>query len=430
MKSKEIQIVAGLDVGTSKVRAVICEHYPSGKLEIIGVGQSDSIGMKKGMVSNIEQTVASIKAAVDDAEQMAGCRIDRVFAGITGAHVKSYNSSGSISVRSEEIEVEDIRGVIESAQSVSIAANEKVIHVLPQSYTVDDLEGIPDPIGMCGSRLEANVHIIAGKASTLQNLLKCINQCDLEVESVVLNSIATGKSVLSDDEKELGVCLLDIGEGTTDLAVFYEGAIRHSAVIPIAGAQVTRDIAITMRTSSGTAEKLKRRYGSAHTQSIDINDAVEIAETSDRAARTISLRELAEVTEPRIEELFQYIRADLERSGFLQSIGSGLVFAGGGARMNGMLNLAEEIFGTPARAGTPRYGSALSEVVHHPSFATVVGLCQIGVESRNFDARREDAGEDYEPRSAGRLLDYIRNFGRQAGLESSAFDNAAARSES
>ncbi len=427
MNSKSVQVIAGLDVGTSKVRAVICELFPSGKMEIIGVGQSASLGIKKGMVSNIEQTVASIRSAVEEAEKMAGRKISSVFVGITGAHVKSQNSSGVITIKDDEIVAEDISRVIEAAQSVSIGADEKIIHVMPQSYMVDDVDGISDPIGMSASRLESKVHVIAGKAGTIQNLLKCINQCDLEVESIILNQIATSKAVLSDDEKELGVCLLDIGEGTTDIAVFHEGAIRHSSVIPIAGAQVTRDIAITMRTSSQIAEKLKRRYSNAFSSSVGESEAVEVAETTDRPARTISHRRLAEVVEPRMEELFQYIRSALELGGHMDAIGSGIVIAGGGARMNGILTLAEAIFGTPARAGTPQYGSTLSEVVHHPSFATVVGLCQIGLEScaiaEQVEQHDEEECSSYRPG----LLDYLRNFGRHSDISDAALERAGAR---
>ena len=428
MKPKEPQIVAGLDVGTSTVRAVVCNLYSSGKMEIIGVGQSPSLGIRKGMVSNIEKTVESISSAVREAEEMGGCAIEKVFVGITGAHIRSCNSSGVVAVRADEVEAEDIDRVIESAQSVATSADEKILHVLPQSFTIDDIDGIQDPIGMCGGRLEAKVHVITVNTSTMQNLLKCVNQCDLEVESVALNQISTGTSVLSDDEKELGVCLLDIGKGTTDIAVFHEGAICHSAVIPIAGAQITRDIAVTMRTATATAEKLKRRYASAHVPSVDPEDAVEVAETRDRPARTINHIDLANVVEPRVDELFRYIKADLERSGNLALIGSGFVLAGGGARMNGILKLAEQVFESPARVGVPNYGSALSEVVHHPSFATVVGLCQIGLQERSFEPEEYQAYDEADLNITNRLLGYFKSLSKNSNIEGLTYEGDRVRS--
>ncbi len=382
MKNSENQLLVGLDIGTSEVSVIVCEVAPDRTIEVVGVGQHEAKGMRKGMVSNIEQTVHSIQSAVKEAELMAGCEIFGVFAGITGTHIRSYNSAGVVAIKDNEIRSSDVERVIEAARAVPISTDERILHVIPQAFKVDDQDGIYDPIGMCGVRLEVKVHVITGNASAVQNVLKCIRLCELEAEDVILDQVAAGHSVLTQDEKELGVCLVDIGDGTTDIAIYYDGAIRYTTVIPIAGAQITKDIAITLRTPTSAAEKIKHRFGCAQVSLVENEQEIELPGIGDQPVRNLTRKALAEVIEPRVEELFEHISSEIERTGYKTLIGSGIVFTGGSSKMEGISHLAEKVFEAPVRIGMPTYTGTLSEVVRHPKFSTAIGLCEFGYYNR------------------------------------------------
>jgi cell division protein FtsA len=381
-KRDDEKLIVGLDIGTSKVLAIVGELTTNGEIEIIGVGHHPSRGMKKGVVVNIESTVQSIQRAVEEAELMAGCQIHSVYAGIAGSHIRSTNSHGNVAIRDKEVSNFDIQRVIESASAMAIPADQKVLHVLPQEYIIDGQEGIREPIGMSGVRLEARVHIVTGAVSAVQNIVKCVRRCGLEVDDIILEQLASSMSVLTDDEKELGVCLVDIGGGTTDISVFTEGAIRHTAVIPIAGDQVTNDIAVALRTPTPNAEEIKKKFGCALTQLAHREETIEVPSVGDRPPRKLTRQTLAEVVEPRIEELYGLVQAELRRSGFEDLIGSGIVVTGGSAKMEGMIDLAEEVFHMPVRLGTPQYVGGLKGVIQNPIFATGVGLVLYGAKYR------------------------------------------------
>ncbi len=380
-KKNDDKLIVGLDIGTSKVLAIVGEVSPSGEVEIIGVGHHPSRGMKKGVVVNIESTVQSIQRAVEEAELMAGCQIHSVYAGIAGSHINSFNSHGIVAIKDKEVGPGDVERVIEAARALAIPADQKVLHILPQEFIIDKQEGVREPIGMCGVRLEAKVHIVTGAASAAQNIIKCVRRCGLEVDDIILEQLASSTSVLTEDEKELGVCLVDIGGGTTDISVFTEGAIRHTAVIPIAGDQVTNDIAVALRTPTQYAEEIKKKYACALAQLAGADETIDVPSVGDRPPRKLSRQTLAEVVEPRIEELFGLVLAELRRSGFEDVIGSGLVLTGGSAKMEGVIDLAEEVFHMPVRLGVPQYVGGLSGVVHNPLYATGVGLVLYGSKS-------------------------------------------------
>ncbi len=381
-KRDDDKLIVGLDIGTSKVLAIVGEVSPTGEVEIVGVGHHPSRGMKKGVVVNIESTVQSIQRAVEEAELMAGCQIHSVYAGIAGSHISSFNSHGIVAIKDKEVGPNDIERVIEAARALAIPADQKVLHILPQEFIIDKQEGIREPIGMSGVRLEAKVHIVTGAVSAAQNIIKCVRRCGLEVDDIILEQLASSMSVLNDDEKELGVCIVDIGGGTTDISVFTEGAIRHTAVIPIAGDQVTNDIAVALRTPTQNAEDIKKKYGCALTQLAHREDTLEVPSVGDRPPRKLSRQTLAEVIEPRIEELYGLIQAELRRSGFEDVLGSGIVLTGGSAKMEGMVDLAEEVFHMPVRLGVPQYVGGLKGVVQNPIFATGVGLVLYGAKHR------------------------------------------------
>ena len=373
-KRTDRDLIVGLDIGTSKVLALVGEVGPNGAIEVLGVGSQPSRGLKKGVVVNIESTVQSIQRAVEEAELMAGCEIHAVFAGIAGSHVRSLNSHGVVAIRDREVTPGDVEHVIDAARAVAIPADQKILHVLPQEFVVDGQEGIHDPIGMSGVRLEAKVHIVTGAESAAQNIEKCIKRCGLEVEDVVLEQLASSFAVLTEDEKDLGVCMVDIGGGTTDIAVFAQGAIRHTAVIPIAGDQVTNDIAVSMRTPTQHAEDIKIRYACALSQLANPDETIEVPSVGDRPARRLARQTLAEIVEPRYEELFGLVREELRRSGFEELVVAGLVLTGGSARMEGVIELAEEVFHLPVRLGLPQQIQGLADVVRNPIYATGVGL--------------------------------------------------------
>jgi cell division protein FtsA len=381
-KKGDENLVVGLDIGTSKVLAIVGEVTPAGEVEIIGVGHHPSRGMKKGVVVNIESTVQSIQRAIEEAELMAGCQIQSVYAGIAGSHIRSINSHGTVAIKDKEVGPGDVDRVIESARALAIPADQKVLHVLPQEFIIDGQEGIREPIGMSGVRLEAKVHIVTGAVSAAQNIVKCVRRCGLEVDDIILEQLASSMSVLTEDEKELGVCMVDIGGGTTDISVFTEGAIRHTSVIPIAGDQVTNDIAVALRTPTANAEEIKKKYGCALTQLATSDESIEVPSVGDRPPRQLARQTLAEVIEPRIEELYGLVLAELRRSGFEDVIGSGVVLTGGSSKMEGMIDLAEEVFHMPVRLGIPQGVGGLSGVVHNPIYATGVGLVLYGARAR------------------------------------------------
>jgi len=378
----EKQMIVGLDIGTSKIVAIVAEISLDNDVEIIGIGMHPSQGLKKGVVNNIEAAVTSIKAAVEEAEQMAGVQIKSVFAGIAGSHIKSLNSHGIVAIKDQEVVAGDVERVIDAAKAVAIPADLRIIHVLPQEYIIDNQDGIRQPIGMAGVRLEVKVHLVTGAISAAQNIAKCVRRCGLEVEDIILEQLASSHSVLTTDEKDLGVCLVDIGGGTTDIAVFDEGAIRHTAVIPIAGDQVTNDIAVAFRTPTQFAEDIKVRYACALRQLANPDDMIEVPGVGDRSPRRLARQTLAEVVEPRYEELLNLVHGELRRSGFEERCAAGVVLTGGSAKMEGVVELAEEIFHMPVRLGIPQHVTGLVDVVRNPIHATGVGLLLYGQQSR------------------------------------------------
>ena len=384
--SKKIDknLIVGLDIGTSKVIAIVAEVSSDGALEIIGIGSHPSRGLKKGVVVNIESTVQSIQRAVEEAELMAGCQIHSVYAGIAGSHIRSLNSHGIVAIRESEVTASDVDRVIDAARAVAIPADQKILHILPQEFIIDKQEGIREPIGMSGVRLEAKVHMVTGAVSAAQNIIKCVRRCGLEVDDIILEQLASSYAVLSDDEKELGVCLVDIGGGTTDIAIFTEGAIRHTAVIPIAGDQVTNDIAVALRTPTQFAEEIKIKYACALTQLASPEETIEVPGVGDRPSRRLARQTLAEVVEPRYDELLTLIQAELRRSGFEDLIAAGVVLTGGSSKMEGVIELAEEIFHMPVRLGVPQHVVGLADVVRNPIYATGVGLLLFGSQHRFY----------------------------------------------
>ncbi len=387
-KRSDRNLLVGLDIGTSKVVAIVGEIKTDGALEIIGIGSHPSRGLKKGVVVNIESTVQSIQRAVEEAELMAGCEIHSVYAGIAGSHVRSINSHGIVAIKDKEVVQGDVERVIDAAKAVAIPADQKILHVLPQEYIIDSQEGIRDPIGMSGVRLEAKVHIVTGADSAAQNIVKCVQRCGLAVDDIVLEQLASSYAVLTEDEKDLGVCVVDIGGGTTDIAVFGGGAIRHTAVIPIAGDQVTNDIAVSMRTPTQYAEDIKIKYACALSQLANPDETIEVPSVGDRPPRRLARQTLAEIVEPRYEELFGLVRDELRRAGLEESVATGIVLTGGSAKMEGAVELAEEVFHMPGRLGVPQYVCGLVDVVSNPIHATGVGLLLYA--KSNLDVQRAE----------------------------------------
>jgi cell division protein FtsA len=368
------QMIVGLDIGTSKVVAIVGEIGLDGVVEVVGIGSHPSRGLKRGVVVNIESTVHSIQRAVEEAELMAGCKIHSVTAGIAGSHISSMNSQGIVAIRDREVLEQDLDRVIDAARAVAIPADQKILHILPQEYVIDNQEGIKDPLGMSGVRLEAKVHLVTGSVNASQNIEKCIRRCGLEVDNIVLEQLASGYAVLTEDEKELGVCLVDIGGGTTDIAIFTGGAIRHTAVIPIAGDQVSNDIAMALRTPTPRAEEIKIKYACALGQLSRADELIKVPGVGDRPARDLSCQALSEVVEPRYEELYTLVQTELRRSGFEDLLAAGMVLTGGTAKMEGAVELAEEIFHMPVRLAGPQGISGLNGILNDPIYATSVGL--------------------------------------------------------
>ena len=378
--AKEVRdLIVGLDIGTSKVAALVASLGADGALEILGMGSHASKGLKKGVVVNIEDTVTAIQRALEEAELMADCKIASAYAGIAGSHIKSFNSTGMVAVKDREVSTQDVERAIDTAKAVNIPTDQQILHVLRQEFIIDGQEDVCEPLGMSGVRLEVKVHIVTGAVSAAQNIVKCVRRCGLEVNDLILQPLASSRAVLSYDEKDLGVCLIDVGGGTTDLAIFTHGAIRHTAVIPIAGDQITNDIAMALRTPTPEAEQIKIRHGVALRQLADANEMIEVPGIGDRAPRTMSRQTLAEVIEPRVDELYQLVQKVLHDSGFEDLLSSGIVLTGGSSVMQGMVELGEEIFHMPVRIGVPRYSGGLADVVRNPRYATAVGLLLEGV---------------------------------------------------
>ena len=392
-KNREAKnFIVGLDIGTSKIVTIVAEVKPEGTLEVIGVGMHESSGMKKGMVVNIDATVAAIQRSLGDAELMADCKIREVYTGIAGSHIRSSNANGMVRIKDKEVTQADIDRAMETASSISLPGDQQALHTIEQEFSIDGQEGIKKPLGMSGMRLEVEVHIVTGAVAAVQNILKCVHRCGLEVNAMILQPLASSRAVLAEDEKDLGVCLVDIGGGTTDVAIFTGGAIHHTAVIPIAGDQITNDIAMALRTPTKDAEDIKIKYGCALRQLAD-EAPIEVPGVGERSTRTLSRQTLADVIEPRVEELYSLVQAELRRSGFEDLLSSGIVLTGGSSAMQGMVELGEEIFHMPVRLGLPHYVGGLSDVVKTPRFATGVGLLLYGLEQQQkHDVARMQSG--------------------------------------
>ena len=377
-------IVVGLDLGTTKICAVIGEVQSDGLINIVGVGMVPSKGLRKGVVVNIENTIASVKAAVSEAERMAGVQVGSVFAGIAGGHIKVFNCHGVIAVsrKDKEIGREDVDRVIEAAKAISLPLDREVIHVLPQEYIIDGQDGIREPIGMSGVRLEAEVHIVTGAVTSVQNIIKSVERAGYGVEDIVLQPLASAEAVLSADERELGVVLADIGGGTTDLAIFVDGSLWHSGVLAIGGNQLTSDIAIGLRTPNQEAEAIKRRYGCASVANVGEGEEINVPGVGGRPPRTLSRHALAEIIQPRMEEMFELIDMEIKKNGFEEKAAAGVVLTGGSAMLEGTAQLAEAVLQVPIRVGVPKNITGMVDVINSPQFATAVGLVCFGAKAR------------------------------------------------
>jgi cell division protein FtsA len=373
------ELVVGLDIGTTKICAVVGEVTPDG-VDVVGIGTSPSTGLRKGVVVNIEQTVQSIKKALEEAELMAGCEIRSVYAGIAGSHIAGFNSHGVIAVKGGEVTARDVERVLDAAKAVAIPLDREVIHILPQEYIVDDQRGISAPLGMAGVRLEVKVHIVTGAVTSAQNIVRSCHRSGLDVEDIVLESLASAKSILTDEEREIGVALVDLGGGTTDLAIFSNDAIKHTAVLALGGANLTNDIAFGLRTPMQAAERIKVKYGCALSDLVAGDDVIDVPSVGGRDPRRLSRHVLAEICEPRMEEIFALVDQELVRSGYKKLIGAGVVLTGGGALIQGSQDLAEQVFNVPVRVGFPKGVGGLTDVVKSSMFATAVGLLHYGAE--------------------------------------------------
>lgn len=408
--SKKHNYIVGLDIGTTKICCIIGEVAHGDQIDIIGLGQYPSRGLRKGVVVNIDGTVESIKSAVEEAELMAGCEIDSVFVGIAGGHINSLNSHGIIAAKGKEINQKDVDRVIEAAKAIAIPMDREVIHVLPQEYIVDNQEGIKTPLGMAGVRLEAKVHIVTAAVTSAQNIVKCVNKAGLGVQDIVLEQLASSESVLSHDEKELGVALIDIGGGTSDLAIFYQGSIKHTSVLTIAGSQMTNDIAIGLRTPNQEAEKIKHTYGCALSSMVRENETIKVPSVKGRDSKTVSRQILSEIIEARSRELFEMMNNEISLSGYRDIIFSGFVLTGGASSMQGMEDLAEEIFQLPVRVGVPSEMGGLIDVVNSPMYATSTGLIQYGLRSHRKGQVRELQGRNLFEKIFSRMKDWAEEF--------------------
>jgi cell division protein FtsA len=387
-------LLVALDIGTSKIVTLVAEITPEDTLNLIGMGSHPSRGLKKGVVVNIESTVNAIQRSLEEAELMADAKIKEVITGIAGSHIKSFNSHGMVAIKDKEVQQYDIDRVIETARAVNIPMEQQVLHILEHEFIIDGQGGVRMPAGMSGMRLEVKVHIVTGAVSAAQNIMKCVRRCGLEVRDLMLQPLASADAVLLDDERDLGVCLVDIGGGTTDIAVFTDGAIKHTSVIPIAGDQITNDIAMALRTPTKDAEELKITHGVALRQLASSTEMIEVPGVGERGPRELSRQTLAEVIEPRVEELYSLIQRELRSSGLEELLSSGIVITGGSALMKGMVELGEEVFHMPVRVGLPQYSGALAEVVRNPRYSTGMGLLMAGLDQvkRDRHAKMQGAG--------------------------------------
>lgn len=383
--AKREELVVGLDIGTTKICAIVGEVTSDG-IDIVGIGSYPSKGLRKGVVINIEATVSSIKRAIEEAELMAGCEITSVFAGIAGGHIKGINSHGIVAIKEKEVATADVERVIDAAQAVSIPLDREVIHVIPQQFIVDDQDGVRDPVGMNGVRLEAKVHIVTGAVTSAQNIIKCCNRAGLNVNDIILQQLASSEAVLSNDEKELGVVLVDIGGGTTDIAVFSAGSLMYTSVLTLGGNHLTNDVAVGLRTPAHEAEKIKLKYGCATAGMVHKDETIEVPSVGGRSPRVLSRQILAEIIEPRMEEVFTLVQQELIRSGCEDMVAAGVVLTGGTSIMEGTTELAEQIFSLPVRRGIPTRIGGLVDVVRSPMYATGVGLVNLG--SKAGDKKR------------------------------------------
>ena len=387
-------LLVALDIGTSKIVTLVAEITPEDTLNLVGMGSHPSRGLKKGVVVNIDSTVNAIQRSLEEAELMADAKIKDVITGIAGSHIKSFNSHGMVAIKDKEVSQYDVDRVIETARAVNIPMEQQVLHILEQEFIIDGQGGVRQPMGMSGMRLEVKVHIVTGAVSAAQNIMKCVRRCGLEVRDLMLQPLASADAVLLEDEKDLGVCLVDIGGGTTDMAVFTDGAIKHTSVIPIAGDQITNDIAMALRTPTKDAEELKIAHGVALRQLASATDMIDVPGVGERGPRELSRQTLAEVIEPRVEELYSLIQRELRSSGLEELLSSGIVITGGSALMKGMVELGEEVFHMPVRVGVPNYNGALAEVVRNPRYSTGMGLLMAGLDQMKRDrhARIQGAG--------------------------------------
>jgi len=409
--AKHNQILVGLDIGTSKIACVVAESGPDGKLDVVGVGTHPSRGLRKGVVVNIESTVESIRLAVEEAELMAGIEIKSVFTGIAGSHIRGYNSHGVVAIKGGEVTPEDVERVVDAARAMKIPADQKILHILPQEYIIDNQDGIREPVGMSGVRLEAKVHIVTGAVSSAQNIIKCCNRCGLDVADMVLEQVASSEAVLAQDEKDIGVALVDIGGGTTDIAVFLDGAIRHTCVIPIGGDHLTNDLVVGLRTSAREADQLKKKYGSCMVSLVSPEDQIEVPSVGGRPPRPMPRQVMAQILEPRVEELFELVKAELHHSGFQELVAAGLVVTGGSSLLDGMVELAEDIFDMPVRLGRPSGVGGLMDVVSSPIYATGVGLIQYGQHYRQTTPEGGKSGKPVFSRVWARMRHWFGDTG-------------------
>ena len=381
------KLIVGLDIGTTKICCVVGEATNNG-VDIVGIGMHPSVGLRKGVVVNIDRTVDSIKRAVEEAELMAGCEISSVYAGIAGGHIKGFNSHGVIAVKNREVSQADIERVLEAARAVAIPMDREVIHTIAQEFIVDDQDGIQDPMGMAGVRLEAKVHIVTGAVTSAQNIIRCAHSAGLDVCDIVLESLASSESVLTQEEKDLGVALIDFGGGTTDLAIFSQNSIKHTAVLALGGTNLTNDIAIGLRTPMNHAEEIKKKYGCCLSSMIDGDEVIEVESVGGRKTRSLSRQVLGEILEPRVEEIFALINREMIRSGYDNQVTSGVVITGGAALLEGIPEVAEQIFDLPVRRGYPLEVGGLTDVINNPMFATAVGLVIYGVKQEQGQAEK------------------------------------------
>jgi cell division protein FtsA len=366
-------LIVGLDIGTTKICVLVAEVHEDG-IDVVGIGRYPSRGLRKGVVVDIESTIQSIKKAVEEAETMAGVDIDSVYVGIGGGHIKGLNSTGIVKIRDREVVEEDVERVLETAKAVDIPTDRQVLHVLPQGYIIDGQDGIKDPVGLVGVRLEARVHIVTGAMTATQNIIKCANSAGLSVQDMVLEQLASSEAVLTDDEKELGVVLVDIGGGTSSLAIFCEGSVRHTSVLGLGGNQITNDLAVGLRTPIGEAEEIKKRWGCCRSSMVMSDEEIEVADVGGRGSRKLSRRVLADIIEPRVAEIFTLLKREIHASSFEEMIAAGVVLTGGSAELSGIVELAQETFELPCRVGAPRGVGGLVDVVNNPQYATAVGL--------------------------------------------------------